>query len=115
MYPTRSLAWCLMLLLWGSSAWGMTGTGNDWNKYNEDVHLSYILGIVHGWGFASWKHGDAKWSELYAPLDTCLSKMKLGQLVAIFDKYLKENPEEWDHSVASLLFDRLSVVCKDKQ
>jgi hypothetical protein len=51
----RCAAMCLMLLLWGSSAWGMTG--NDWNNYNESTNYGYILGLVNGWNFASLKDG----------------------------------------------------------
>ncbi len=109
----RALTLCLVLLLWGSSAWGMTG--NEWNKYNEDTHVAYIICLVEGWGYASWKDGDSKWRELYEPLNNCqlTRKMTVGQLVAIFDKYLKENPEQWNYSVASLVFRRLSAVCMD--
>ncbi len=111
----RVLPGLLILLLWAGMAWGMTGT--EWNNYDAVTHQAYVLGLVNGWNFASLKDGNDKWKQLYAPLNTCQMdrKMTVGQLAAILDKYLKENPEEWNYSVASILFNRLDAICQPRQ
>ena len=108
----------LLAPLWPSVAAAMTG--NDWRALPISARTSYVTGVVDNFTDVA----TAIKTLVPAEKRTASEKMLVGfedcmartsrppsQLVAIVDKYLKDNPARWHTRMSGLVFDALS--CKD--
>ncbi|MBE3128416.1 MAG: hypothetical protein IMZ60_01925 [Actinobacteria bacterium] len=73
--------------------------GNDYLKMSEEIKSAYVMGLIDML-LNQTRFYD---SEDYSNLNEATNDMNIGQIKAIFDKYLEEHPEIW-HLVASSLF-----------
>jgi hypothetical protein len=71
--------------------------GNKYNTFSEHERLLYLQGLIDG--LFLYQGGESARNSLRA----CTIQKPLGQLEAIYEKYLKEHPEDW-HKPASVLF-----------
>ena len=108
----------LLAPLWPSFAAAMTG--NDWRVLPISARTSYVTGVVDNFTDVA----TAITTLVPAEKRTASEKMLVGfedcmartarppsQLVAMVDKYLKDNPARWHTRMSGLVFDALS--CKD--
>ena len=95
-------------------------TGNDWRALPPAARTSYVTGVVDN----LLDFGNAIRSLVPAEKRTASEKMLVGfedciartqrppsQLVAIVDKYLKDNPAQWHTRMSGLVFEALR--CRD--
>ena len=59
--------------------------------------------------------GDTSFLLSHLRIGLCIAPMTFGQLRAIFENYLNENPELWHEDVAFLLWNALDGVCKEEE
>ena len=93
------------LLIWPSSAIGLSGT--DWlHNLQPDQRNVYIAGAVDGWGVG----GTEQYSRLYQ----CVSTRGITdqEIHALVDKYLRDNPAQVPMSLILLVRNALDAVCK---
>ena len=108
-------------ILLGVVSEGWAISGNDWLASSDSGRMYYIMGVVEGWqGFlVSYEHfGDKTMAAYvtYKEINTCIKPMTFGQMKAIAEKYLKENPNEWHSRMESLTFLALYAACpKDEK
>jgi hypothetical protein len=115
-------AWLFLLLLglseWPSPASAMTG--NEWRALPTAARTSYVTGVVDNLV----DFGAAVRSLVPAEKRTASEKMLVSfeecivrtprppsQLVAIVDKYVKDNPAQWHGRMSGLVFEALR--CRD--
>jgi hypothetical protein len=75
-------------------------TGNDYLQKSETERHGYVMGLLDGL-FASATIGSD--SAVLARIKSCTLGMKSNQIMAILDKYLRDNPQIW-HQDADVLF-----------
>lgn len=75
-------------------------TGNHYQKLSTYEKEIYLTGVLDGSTSMLWGVGKLETREW---LIKCTESKPLTQLMAIFDKYLKNNPENW-HNTASSSF-----------
>ena len=113
--------WLLLLLalpLWPAPATAMTG--NEWRDLPVAARSSYVTGVVDNLV----DFGAAVRSLVPAEKRTASEKMLVSfeecivrtprppsQLVAIVDKYVKDNPAQWHGRMSGLVFEALR--CRD--
>ena len=114
--------WLLLLLLglpgWPSPAAAMTG--NEWRALPTAARASYVTGVVDNLV----DFGAAVRSLVPAEKRTASEKMLVSfeecivrtprppsQLMAIVDKYIKDNPAQWHGRMSGLVFEALR--CRD--
>ena len=107
----------LMSLLPSSAA---AVTGNDWRALSWPAKASYVSGVVDslvdfGTAVRSLVPAEKRSAseKMLVSFDDCMARTPRpsGQLVAIVDKYMKENPGQWHARMSSLVFEALR--CKD--
>ena len=114
--------WFFLLLL-GLLAWpchAAAMTGNEWRALPMAARTSYVTGVVDNLV----DFGAAVRSLIPAEKRTASEKMLVSfeecivrtprppsQLVAIVDKYIKDNPTQWHGRMSGLVFEALR--CRD--
>ena len=109
----------LFLLLLGLSGWPSPAsamTGNEWRALPTAARTSYVTGVVDNLV----DFGAAVRSLVPAEKRTASEKMLVSfeecivrtprppsQLVAIVDKYVKDNPAQWHGRMSGLVFEAL--------
>jgi hypothetical protein len=113
----------LFLVLLGLSGWPSPAsamTGNEWRALPTAARTSYVTGVVDNLV----DFGAAVRSLVPAEKRTASEKMLVSfeecivrtprppsQLVAIVDKYVKDNPAQWHGRMSGLVFEALR--CRD--
>ena len=85
-------------------------TGNDYLSLGGGEKHGYVMGLIGGIYISPffWE-GDSYLSTL----SDCLTEgMTDRQLVAIFDKYLQENPVRWNQGMHVIAYSALKELCK---
>ena len=91
--------------------------GNDFLQYNNNEKSKYIMGVADGLLSSEVylnKDSEADALSNIVKLRECLRTTidNNNQLVAIVEKYLSNNPEEWSLSMNIIFFESMKDVCK---
>jgi hypothetical protein len=78
---------CAFLLSAPSSA--IAFTGNEWRGFPERERQKYVMGIVDAWK----------------------ERTTYGQVIAIVEKHMNQNPEHWHYDMASNIWTALYIAC----
>ena len=107
----------LAVLLFLTIAWDPTApvlvlhgyqTGNGYLQMPDVQRRAYVMGLFDGFMSSTIIGGDVTVVER---VKSCMSGVKSHQVMAIFDKYLRDNPPEW-HEDSNLLFlQAISHMC----
>jgi len=83
-------------------------TGNEFRSLNSSAKINYAMGITDGFVGAAlvFGEGDSTW------IGDCLGTAQSDQVVAIFEKYLVENPGEWHYAMNVLAFNAFNDACR---
>jgi len=113
--------WLFLLLLglsgWPSPAFAMTG--NEWRALPMAARTSYVTGVVDnlvdfGAAVRSLVPAEKRTAseKMLVSFEECIVRTPRppGQLVAIVDKYVKDNPAQWHGRMSGLVFEAPS--CK---
>ena len=84
--------------------------GNKYLDIPDDYKILYVAGLLDMWSYL----GRRYWSEAYSTFLRKIEHMSMGQVQAIFDKYLEEHPEEW-HFPAADIFNSAMCEMVEKQ
>jgi Rap1a immunity proteins len=91
-------------------------SGNEWKQFPLEARQGYILGVVDTWAYfgeaASLAGQQPPVVIIFTELVKCAGGMTYGQINAIVQKYMENNPAEWHFSMASLVWSALHEVCK---
>jgi len=114
--------WLLLLLfglpLWPSPAAAMTG--NEWRDLPVGARTSYVTGVVDnlvefGAAVRSLVPAEKRTAseKMLVSFEECIARTPRppSQLVAIVDKYIKDNPAQWHGRMSGLVFEALR--CRD--
>jgi hypothetical protein len=85
-------------------------TGNDYRGMSRAEQLSYIEGVVDGY-FAAPLFAMVDLKRV-ANLNHCTHGMNVGQLTAIANKYMDENPAIWAQGMNTIFFRAMLAACK---
>jgi len=108
----------LLAPLWPSSAAAVTG--NDWRALPEAARASYVTGVVDnlvdfGAAVRSLVPAEKRTAseKMLVSFEDCIAKTPRppSQLVAIVEKYIKDNPGQWHTRMSGLVFEALR--CKE--
>ena len=109
--------WLLLLLalpLWPTPAAAMTG--NEWRDLPVAARTSYVTGVVDnlvdfGAAVRSLVPAEKRTAseKMLVSFEECIAKTPrpTTQLVAIVDKYIKDNPAQWHTRMSGLVFEAL--------
>jgi len=110
--------WLLFLLLglpaWPSPAAAMTG--NEWRDLPMAARTSYVTGVVDnlvdvGAAVRSLVPAEKRTAseKMLVSFEDCIARTPRppSQLVAIVDKYIKDNPGQWHTRMSGLVFEAL--------
>jgi hypothetical protein len=95
-------------------------TGNDWRALPASAKTAYVSGVVDnlvdfGAAVRSLVPAEKRTGseKMLVSFEDCIAKTPRppSQLVAIVDKYVKENPGQWHARMSGLVFEALR--CKD--
>jgi len=115
------LGWLPLLLalpLWPAPAVAMTG--NEWRALPAAARTSYVTGVVDnladfGAAVRSLVPAEKRTAseKMLVSFEECIAKTPRppSQLVAIVDKYIKDNPAQWHTRMSGLVFEALR--CRD--
>ena len=108
----------LLVPLWPSSAAAVTG--NDWRDLPASARATYVSGVVDnlvdfGAAVRSLVPAEKRTAseKMLVSFEDCIAKTPRppSQLVAIVEKYVKDNPGQWHTRMSGLVFEALR--CKD--
>ena len=102
-------------LLFASDAKAISG--NEWKQLDPGEQRFYVVGVVD-----AWQHLEQVASlsvippsgaiTIFTKLVKCVSEgMTYGQMVAIVQKYMENNPAGWHYGMVSLVWSALNQVC----
>lgn len=87
-------------------------TGNMYMRLSADDRVMYLAGAVDGFltaaAFGAPEKG-VKW------LSSCIAGMEAGQLLAIVNKWMAENPREWSISMQMNAHRALYQACRTRR
>jgi hypothetical protein len=93
------------LLSWPLSAIGFTG--HDWQqRMGPSQRTAYIAGALEAWGAGGTDH----FQSVYGCVTS--RSMTADQVLAIVDKYVKENPALWGTNLVLLVRAAIDEACK---
>jgi len=81
----------------------------DWSENQRDI---YTMGLIDGFGTGAGLADDSYRLYQRALPIQCFKGMSSGQVRAIIEKFLRENPEMWDRSMSSLGWNAMERACK---
>jgi len=74
-------------------------TGNEYlEMFDSSVRMFYVYGLADMYSYFIFRY----YPEIYSDFIGKIGHMTVQQITAIFDKYLKEHPEEWHFSAANI-------------
>jgi len=92
--------------------------GNEWKQLPRSSRDAYIWGVTDTWknladAVTLRKEGSPSPSvALFTNLVRCLQQgMTYGQISAIVEKYMEDNPSKWHHDMASLAWTAVFNAC----
>ena len=83
--------------------------GNGYLKLPEAAKGTYVMGVVDGLLGAPVFDAPRKKTVW---LEHCIVGMSSEQLAAIVDKYLRENPAQWNWAMNVLVYSAMSDACQ---
>jgi Ssp1 endopeptidase immunity protein Rap1a len=96
--------------------WGLTG--NEWNTLSPASKQGYVWGVYDAWSNlhsldieVSKEEGNPILSRLVKC--TIDKRMTYGETSAIVEKYMRDHPEKWHYTMASLMWDAVDDACKN--
>lgn len=105
-------------------------TGNDYQQFTVEMKISYAIGLFQGLVIASIQAAAPApapgWKMLTLPEATtkqpapavalfgCLSPMTVGQIRAILEKYLADNPSVWHHELGEIANNAVVDACSKR-
>lgn len=106
---------CLLAVVARDAVAGITG--NDFQTLPEAARMYYVLGTVDSWGNVSVESLAVKApavDAIYGNISRCVigRKMTQGQVLAIVDKYMRDNPDKWHKDMTNLVWYALREACK---
>jgi hypothetical protein len=108
----------LLAPLWPAPAGAVTG--NDWRALPAAARASYVTGVVDnlvdfGAAVRSLVPAEKRTAseKMLVSFEDCIAKTPRppSQLVAIVEKYVKDNPAQWHTRMSGLVFEALR--CKE--
>jgi len=100
----------LMLLINGLQGQELTTfsftCGSDYLDSPEVAKITYVVGVIDKFLCVTQNYNSEDYSNLKATVDN----MTIGQIQAIFDKYLKEHPEKWHYGAAGLFYSAIYEI-----
>jgi len=97
-------------------------TGTKWRALPEAARAAYVAGVVDTWENVNLltqaeKKKDPRYKPtdvevLFSPTTTCAhDEITYVQAIAIVDKYMSQNPEEWHQPMAILVWSAFAKSC----
>ena len=84
-------------------------SGSSYKELPDVGKRGYVMGFTDGI-FVSPLYGAPKKNIL--PLERCVVGMSAGQIVAIVEKWLADNPGRWHEQMNTLAFDAIQEACR---
>lgn len=85
--------------------------GNNYERLSPDARLIYVAGAIDGMVAGAINGGGTRWGE---QLGRCVTNMQNAQLMAIIDKYLADNPANWDMQMNLLITNAMLAACTQR-
>jgi hypothetical protein len=93
-------------------------SGNEWRQLSEGRRDAFVTGVLEGWGVAVWQdpqgpiQSGSALAKLAGTLD-CVTqrRMRLSQVWAIVDDYMRRSPADWHLPMAVLVQRALTEAC----
>ena len=93
----------------------MAITGNEWKRLLETAQQVYVIGVVDTWNNlaqiieATEKPSRSEVLGFFTDVTRCLRKrITYGQITAIVQKYMENNPSQWHYDMASLTWNAVN-------
>ncbi|MDY6993906.1 MAG: hypothetical protein SVR94_15065 [Pseudomonadota bacterium] len=84
-------------------------TGNDFRILDDISKNMYVTGLIDGMFLAPFYGAPEKQVNHLAK---CTEGMTASQVRAIFDKYIKNNPEKWHQNMHVIGHNAIMAACK---
>lgn len=86
-------------------------TGSTYEALTEFERGQYLQGAIDGMIIGSLASGDRQRGE---QLGRCISGMLSNQVLAIVDKYMADNPAQWDQRMNLLTYNAMQGACAQR-
>jgi hypothetical protein len=92
-------------------------TGNEWKQLPLPAQETYVIGVVDTWNSLeklrlTLGKGSEEASSIVTPLVNCIKeKMTYGQMIAIVQKYIGDNPAHWHYDMPSIIRVAIHEAC----
>jgi hypothetical protein len=87
-------------------------TGNAWLKCGRPEKVVYMEGFQDG--AVVWRSLMEKKPKEYEALWQCCQSWPPSQTLAVVEKYLKDNPQQWDKPIFLLIQEAIEDACQKK-
>ena len=119
MSKTGSAAVASVMLLALFAGEAAAFTGNEYRALTPLARLAYVVGVVDGWDMVSATSRTIEgsmpgWFGVYTDVLECMRSkgMSNGQVHAIVEKYVRENPANWHARGSELVALAMHEACK---
>lgn len=110
--PPKVIIVVLSLIAWNANApiYIPNGflSGNGFLARSEIERHAYVIGLLDGLLAAPMMGGD---QAMAARLKSCVDPMNSAQILAIFENYLRGNPQIWHYDAQVLFWNAMSGAC----
>jgi len=91
-------------------------TGNKWRSWTKPERDMFIIGVLDGWTLSM--KGDAPVSKqptLETAVTACMVQQKVTyeQVIAVVEKYMREEPKWWNSSMTAIVLAALVPLCPE--
>jgi hypothetical protein len=83
-------------------------SGNDYLRSPEAARLAYVIGLSDGVFLAPVLGGD---QDATQRLKDCMRGMNTAQVMAIFEKHLRDDPQDWHIDAHMLFWQAMTQAC----
>jgi hypothetical protein len=83
---------------------------HEWQRLSSNEKAVFVGGFMKGAIAKVLVMSQQEWDVIAK----CTNNWTLGQIAAVIDKYLKENPHEWDKGLAIIIPSALTDACRKR-
>ena len=96
-------------------------TGNDWRTLSKPSRDAFVLGVMESWldlivlADKGGRESNSAIVQQYRVVIDCSKGRPYSQTIAIVEKYMENNPSEWNSTMPSIVWEAIYESCPSKE